>query len=199
MFLTRMELHLPGIIASAVITALATEPFISWSSYSIAQSPIPSTTFIPHHDCTSWKTTPQHKTTLITKTACERNYFLLILVLSASANLKRRNLVRQTWGAHNDIVPEWTTYFLLGETTDQTQSDFLRTENGMYGDMIRADYYEHYWNQSLTCLEIQMAFEWAARYCNFSYLLKAGDDVLVNTKDLVKLLQRNSTPKKGSL
>ena len=39
--------------------------------------------------------------------------------------------------------------------------------------MIRADYYEHYWNQSL---KIQIAFEWAARYCNISYFLKADDD-----------------------
>ena len=60
--------------------------------------------------------------------------------------------------------------------------------------MIRADYYEYYWNQSL---KIQMAFEWAARYCKFSYLLKADDDVLVNTKDLIKFLQRTTTPNKG--
>ena len=195
MFLARRErLPLTGIIASAVITALATRFFINWSSYSIAYSPIRSTNFTPRHDCKSWKTSPQHKTTLITKTACERDYFLLILVSSAPANLERRNLVRQTWGPHNNNVPQWKTYFLLGQTRNQTHSDLLKKEDSIYGDMIRADYYEHYWNQSL---KIQMAFEWAARYCNFSYLLKADDDVLVNTKDLVKLLQRSSTPKQG--
>ena len=141
-FLTRRELHLAGIIASAETTALDTGPFICWSSYSIAQSAVPSTNITPRHDFKSWKTSPQHKTTLITKNACERDYFLLILVSSAPANLERRNLIRQT-------------------------------KNNMYGDMIRADYYEHYWNQSL---KIQMAFEWASRYCNISYLLKADDN-----------------------
>ena len=60
--------------------------------------------------------------------------------------------------------------------------------------MIRADYYEHYRNQSL---KIQMAFEWAARYCNFSYLLKADDDVFVNTKRLVDVLKLKTTPTKS--
>ncbi|KAJ7337303.1 hypothetical protein OS493_010162 [Desmophyllum pertusum] len=110
-------------------------------------------------------------------------------------NLARRNLIRQTWGAvGNTSVPQWKTYFLLGQTRNQTLTDSLKTEKNNYGDMIRADYYEHYWNQSL---KIQMAFEWAARYCNFSFLLKADDDVLVNTKQLIDVLQSKSTPKKG--
>ncbi|XP_020621475.1 beta-1,3-galactosyltransferase 5-like [Orbicella faveolata] len=194
MFLSRTELHLAGIIVSAVITALATGHSINWSSYSIVQSPILSNNFTPRHDCKSWKTTLRHKTTLITKTACTRKYFLLILVSSAPANLERRSFIRQTWGADNNKATQWKTYFLLGQTRNRTQSDLLKREDSIYGDMIRADYYEHYWNQSL---KIQMAFEWAARYCNFSYLLKADDDVLVNTKDLVTILRRRSTPKQG--
>ena len=158
-------------------------------------SPIPSSaqsTILPHSE--SWKTTYQHKTTLITRTACARQYPLLILVSSAPANFERRYLIRQTWGADNNIVPRWKTYFLLGQTRNQTNSNLLKKENSIYGDMIRADYYEHYWNQSL---KIQMAFEWAARYCKFSYLLKADDDVFVNSKRLLEVLELETTPKKG--
>ena len=147
-----------------------------------------------HRDSKSWKTTPQHKTTLITKTVCARHYSMLILVSSAPANFERRYLIRQTWGADSSIVPQWKIYFLLGQSRDPARSVLLKTENSIYGDMIRADYYEHYWNQSL---KIQMAFEWAARYCHFSYLLKADDDVFVNAKSLVDVLQLETTPKKG--
>ena len=147
-----------------------------------------------YRDCKSWKTFSQHKSTLITRTACARHYSLLILVSSEPANFKRRNLIRQTWGADNNTTPQWKTFFLLGLTTNQTHSNLLQTENNNFGDIIRADYYEHYWNQSL---KIQMAFEWAARYCNFSFLLKADDDVLVNTRRLIDVLQLESTPKKG--
>ena len=147
-----------------------------------------------HPEFKSSKTTPQHKTTLITRTECALHYPLLILVSSSPANFERRYLIRQTWGADNNIVPQWKTYFLLGQTRNQTLSDLLKKEDSIYGDMIHADYFEHYWNQSL---KIQMAFEWAVRYCGFSYLLKADDDVFVNPKRLIDVLQSEPTPKKG--
>ena len=193
MFLTRRELHIIGILASAVITTLITGVFVM-SLHSTAPPKFPSD-FAPHHNCKSWKTTPQHKTTLITKTACEQDYFLLILVSTAPANLERRNLIRQTWGTDNNLtLPQWKTYFLIAQTANQTHSDLVKAENKNYSDIIRGYYFEHYWNQSL---KIQMAFEWAARYCKFSFLLKTDDDVLVNTKDLIGFLQRGSTPKQG--
>ena len=192
MSLTTEELHLIGIIASALITTLITGAFVK-SQHSTAPPTFPSR-FVPQHDCKSWKANPQHKTTLITKSACVQNYFLLILVSSAPEHLERRNLIRQTWGTDNSISPQWKTYFLISQTRNQTYSDSVKTENEVYSDIIRADYYEHYWNQSL---KIQMAFEWAARYCKFSFLLKTDDDVLVNTKDLIKFLQRKTTPTRG--
>ncbi|XP_078367826.1 UDP-GlcNAc:betaGal beta-1,3-N-acetylglucosaminyltransferase 7-like [Oculina patagonica] len=148
----------------------------------------------PFHDCKSWKRFHQHITTLMTRTSCARHYTLLILVSSAPANFKRRNLIRRTWGSDNGGVPHWKTYFLLGQTRSPIRSKLLKTENNIYGDIIRADYYEHYWNQSL---KIQMAFEWAARYCKFSFLLKADDDVFVNARSLIDDLQLKSMPKKG--
>ena len=147
-----------------------------------------------HQDCKSWKRLSEHKTTLITKNACEWKYFLLILVSSAPSNFERRMLIRQTWGPDRRDIPQWKTYFLLGQTRNQTLSDSLIAENATYNDIIRGDYYEHYWNQSF---KIQMAFEWAVRYCNFSYLLKGDDDVLVNTRNLIDVLQLESTPKTG--
>lgn len=148
----------------------------------------------PIQDCKSWKKTSQHKTTLITKTACGQHYFLLIVVSSAPAHFERRNLIRQTWGTDSTTNnnPLWRTFFLLGQTKNQTQSSLIEKEEKDFGDIIQGDYYEHYWNQSF---KVEMGFEWAARYCSFSFLLKADDDVLVNTKDLVLHLQQESTPK----
>ena len=168
-------------------------PTLEWASGRLKPKPSSAQPAI-HPEFKLWKTTLQHKTTLITKTVCTQHYPLLILVSSTPANFERRYLIRQTWGADNNNVPHWKTYFLLGQTRDQTHSDLLKKEDSIYGDMIRADYYEHYWNQSL---KIQMAFEWAARYCGFSYLLKADDDVFVNPKRLIDVLQLKTTPTKG--
>lgn len=40
-----------------------------------------------------------------------------------------------------------------------------------------------------------MGFEWASRYCNFSFLLKVDDDVFVNMSALLSNLTNPSMPK----
>ena len=187
----------PSSDSGALVSNVSSARPLNWTSGRFERkryTPSSSSRRAIHGDFIPWKTPLQHKTTLITKTVCARHYPLLILVSSAPADFERRYLIRQTWGTDNNIIPQWKTYFLLGQTRNQTHSDLLSKENSIYGDMIRADYYEHYWNQSL---KIQMAFEWAARYCEFSYLLKADDDVFVNTKRLLDVLQLKTTPKKG--
>ena len=187
--ITRRQFLIVEVVLAALITTLVAGFLVSYSR----QSPTLPTRSGPRHDCKSWKRTSQHKTTLITKKACARNYFLLILVSSAPENQDRRNLIRQTWGTDINVPPLWKTYFLVGQTKNQTHSDLVKRENEVYGDFICGDYYEDYWKQSL---KIMMAFEWAARYCNFLYLLKADDDIFLHTADLIHFLQKKSTPKK---
>jgi len=134
----------------------------------------------------------KHKTTLTTKATCNQHYFLLILVSSAPVYFERRRAIRQTWAADSAIKSRWKTVFLLGQSRDKNHSELLLREEAFYGDMIRADYYEHYWNQTL---KIEMGFEWAARYCSFTFLLKADDDVFVNPPAVIAVLNRTTTPK----
>ena len=134
-----------------------------------------------------------HKTTLITNKTCPQFYSLLIIVSSAPAHLQRRNNIRKTWAFEGAFKPRWTTVFLIAQTRIQSESDSLLEEDEVYGDLIRADYYDHYWNQTF---KIQMGFEWASRYCNFSFLLKTDDDVFVNSADLISFLSEPTTPKK---
>lgn len=182
----------PKLLTVGIILAVAIPTLFFGVFLSFPRTPLPSR-FRPSSDCKVWKESPKHKTTLITKTSCARNYFLLILVSSAPANQARRNHIRQTWGIDINVLPVWKTYFLIAQTENQTHSDLVNKEEEVYGDLIRADYYEHYWKQSF---KIMMAFEWASRYCNFSYLLKADDDILVNIEDFIQFLQKKSTPKK---
>ena len=134
----------------------------------------------------------EHKTTLITTTSCGWPYFLLVLVSSAPHNAQRRRDIRLTWGVDSDLKPRWKTVFLVGQTRNRTESEALLKEGVTFGDLIRADYYEHYWNQTL---KIQMAFEWASLYCNFSFLLKMDDDTFVDIKSLISLLAKPAIPK----
>ena len=133
----------------------------------------------------------QHKTTLIITTSCRRPYFLLVLVSSAPFNAQRRRDIRLTWGVDSVLDPRWKTFFLVAQTRNQTESDALFKEDERSRDLIRADHYEHYWNQTL---KIQMAFEWASTYCNFSFLLKMDDDTFVNVKRLISVLAKLEIP-----
>lgn len=151
----------------------------------------------PNLVCKTWEAkSEQHETTLITRRTCSQYYFLLVLVSSAPQNFERRNSIRNTWGSDISTSAglQWRTFFLLGQTKNQGVSRLIEEEEKTCGDIIRGDYFEHYWNQSF---KIEMGFEWAARYCNFSFLLKADDDVFVQTRDLITFLDQPSTPKKG--
>lgn len=134
----------------------------------------------------------KHKSSLTTRTRCQQHYFLLILVASAPAYFDRRRDLRQTWGSDSSLNPRWKTIFMLGQTRNTRHSKQLLQEEAHYGDLIRGDYFEDYWNQTL---KIEMGFEWAAKYCNFTFLLKADDDVFVNTQSLLKVLENPQTPK----
>lgn len=133
----------------------------------------------------------RHRTALVTTATCKQYYFLLILVSSAPGNFKRRDHIRRTWAIDNSTKPRWKTAFLVAQTPEQKVSNLLLTENEIHADLIRADYNDHYWNQTLKLL---MGFEWAARYCNFSFLLKADDDVFVNLPKLIFFLNDSATP-----
>ena len=160
--------------------------------FTTAESPRKS--FQPNqtNDNTTAPTKSAYKSKLITNTTCRQNYFLLILVSSAPSNLQRRKDIRGTWGVDTAIKPRWKTVFLVAQTRIQSESDSLFQENDAFGDLVRADYLDHYWNQTF---KIQMGFEWAARYCNFSFLLKMDDDSFANPKGLISFLNEPSTPK----
>ncbi|KAJ7365040.1 hypothetical protein OS493_007681 [Desmophyllum pertusum] len=155
----------------------------------ISPSTFTSSTSNYLHTGSTWNF--EHKTTLITNRTCAQYYFLLIVVSSAPANLQRRNNIRKAWAFESVFKPRWTTVFLIAQTRLQTESSSLLKEDEVYGDLVRADYFDHYWNQTL---KIQMGFEWATRYCKFSFLLKVDDDVFVNSAGVLSFLSEPSTP-----
>ena len=100
----------------------------------------------------------KHRTFLITKRPCMQHYDLLIITSSAPGNFKRRNTIRKTWAFERAFQPRWTTVFLVAQTRDEVVSDALLKEDETHKDLVRASYYEHYWNQTR---KVQMGFEWA--------------------------------------
>ena len=69
---------------------------------------------------------------------------------------------------------------------------YLSAETAIYGDIIQGSQTDCYYNLTL---KTQMGLEWAVKYCDFDFLLKADDDVFVNTFKLLDYLRKPDTPK----
>ena len=145
----------------------------------------------------NYTTTPtsqiKYKSFLITRRSCMQHYDLLIIISSAPSNFGRRNNIRKTWAFERSAKPRWTSVFLVAQTRNEAVSNVLLDEDEALKDLVRASYYDHYWNQTR---KIQMGFEWAVTYCNFSFLLKLDDDVFVHVPRVLSFLSAHTTPKK---
>ena len=133
-----------------------------------------------------------HRTYLITRTRCTQSVFLLIMVLTAPANFDGRTVIRKTWATDPSMKVRWKTVFLLGQDSgNSTQNKYLEAEGLVYRDLIRGAQNDHYDNLTL---KTQMGLEWAAKYCDFQFLLKADDDVFVNPHNLIDYLKKPDIP-----
>lgn len=132
-----------------------------------------------------------HLSYLTTRTRCTQSVFLLIVVFTAPGNIDRRTLIRRTWGSDPSVQPRWKTVFLIGQAANNSiQNKYLEAEGATYKDIIQGSQNEHYYN---LVLKTQMGLEWAARYCDFQFLLKTDDDVFINPFNLVEHLQKPDT------
>ena len=136
-----------------------------------------------------------HRTKLSSTVICPAKtlFRLLILVSTNVGNFDCRRLIRKTWGADYSIKTKWKTVFLLGRNNNDKEMKTAMRESKIYGDMVQADYHEHFWNMSY---KVAMGFEWSVKYCSFDYLLKSDDDVFVNTFGMMDFLSKYTTPKK---
>ena len=133
-----------------------------------------------------------HRTFLKTRTRCLQKFLLLILVPSSPLNFQNRRVIRQTWGTDYSMNKTWRTMFLLGQPRHPTEMKYLYAETAIYGDIIQGSQTDSYHNLTL---KTQMGLEWAVKYCDFDFLLKADDDVFVNTFKLLDYLRKPDTPK----
>ena len=179
--------------ARCMINLIETDPWTSLTPTDEPNQYVTQKSFVELFMRLQNTTHPQgHQSTLISTNKCSTHLFLLILVSSSPSNIERRKDIRRTWGADNSTKPRWKAYFLIAQTRGRNLSQSLLHEGDAFGDLIRADYFDDYWNQTL---KIQMGFEWASRYCNFSFLLKIDDDVFVNMNALLSNLTNPSMPK----
>ncbi|XP_045186972.1 beta-1,3-galactosyltransferase 5-like [Mercenaria mercenaria] len=122
------------------------------------------------------------------KTFCSSvtNLTILVLVLSSTGNLNKRQALRQTWTNGTFYRPYGTlkALFLLGIGDDADVQNKINKESQLYGDIVQGGFIDTYNNLTL---KSTMGFEWATDRCrNAKYVIKTDDDIVIN---MFKLFQ----------
>ena len=128
--------------------------------------------------------------TLITKTVCkDKDLFLISYIHTAPSHYKRRMVIRETWG-NPKYYPDVKVrvVFVMGKTFDKEEvQSSLEYEAEQYGDIVQEDFLDSYKN--LTYKGIG-ALKWISNYCpHAKFVLKADDDIFVNTFTLLRHLK----------
>ncbi|XP_068208423.1 beta-1,3-galactosyltransferase 1-like [Palaemon carinicauda] len=106
-----------------------------------------------------------------------RDLKVLVLITTAPDHEKHRTAVRQTWG-HFAIRRDVVMAFVVGRTTNANIQSNIDKENEIYGDIIQANFIDHYANLTLKTVSM---FEWVKTYCSEShFVLKTDDDMFIN-------------------
>lgn len=133
---------------------------------------------------------------------CARTPFLLLALSSLVPHFDRRQAIRETWGrtrtyANRTVV----TVFLLGSSWP---SDHLPDLQGILGreaelhkDLLQWDYRDTLFNRTLKDV---LFLEWFSQNCPHArFVLKADDDVLVNTFGVLRFLEELPEDQEGDL
>jgi len=115
--------------------------------------------------------------------------FIFVYVFVRVEHFERRNPIRATW-ANKILFSFLNVAFVVGLSTNQSE-EFkrkLNQEQADHADLIQGNFIDSYRNLSYKSLQ---AWEWIAEKCsNAKYILKIDDDVVLNTFNLMKFLNR---------
>ncbi|XP_041452234.1 beta-1,3-galactosyltransferase 5-like [Drosophila obscura] len=110
---------------------------------------------------------------------------LLILITSAQSHFMARMSIRQTW-MHYASRRDVGMAFVLGRTTNATLNESINQENYIYGDMIRGNFIDSYFNLTLKTISM---LEWTDTHCPWvKYILKTDDDMFINVPRLLDFI-----------
>lgn len=123
---------------------------------------------------------------------CLRGSKFLIVITSAPENSDRRKSIRDTWcdpSKFNLTKFTWQCIFLVGQTPHRPSEVIVDNEIKRFSDILKGSYFDSYRNLTH---KVMHGLHWASKKCPTKYVLKTDDDVFVNTKLLLNILESNT-------
>lgn len=125
---------------------------------------------------------------------CQRaKPYLITMVISAPANQRARQAIRDTWGGEVEVRGlRVMTLFVVGVASDPGLTKLLIEEAKERGDLIQGRFVDTYSNLTLKTLSM---LGWARRFCpQVHFMAKVDDDVLFNPSALLHYLNKSRKP-----
>ena len=125
---------------------------------------------------------------------CQRaKPYLITMVISAPANQRARQAIRDTWGGEVQVRGlRVMTFFMVGVASDPGLTKLLIEEARERGDLIQGRFLDTYSNLTLKTLSM---LGWARRFCpQVHFMAKVDDDVLFNPSALLHFLNKSRNP-----
>lgn len=121
----------------------------------------------------------------------------LIYIHSAPGNLKRRQIIRQTWGnLHLLSLFNASLVFALGSPDQQNVQKMLDMEFEQYGDLLQEDYQDAYRNLTFKGMSV---LKWATQHCRQPlFFFKTDDDILLDVVSVIQHILMKTVPARGA-
>ena len=121
-----------------------------------------------------------------------RNIKWIIYVHTAPKNIKKRYIIRSTWGNKHLFRNQRTAIiFLVGLPRNDVEKEVIDQEYKRYGDLVQGDFIEHYRN--LTYKGI-LGLQFIVDHCSHvPYVIKSDDDVFANIFNIMQLTERQGS------
>lgn len=115
--------------------------------------------------------------------------FLLLMIVSAPDERKRRITIRRTWSNSTYMSGKRIArVFLLANSSDERVEHRVAIENTRHKDICKEDFVDSYHNLTLKTL---MGLRWANRFCRQAkFVLKIDSDTMLNMPNLLTHLKK---------
>lgn len=116
----------------------------------------------------------------------EEETFLFIVVTTSARNFEARKAIRSSWG-HRATNPSFQIVFVVG--CDEVNDERVEKEAGIYGDILRGNFFDLYAQNELHTVKALLGLKWAISMGNSEYILKVNADSFVNVQGTIKWLR----------
>ncbi|TNM86926.1 hypothetical protein fugu_007156 [Takifugu bimaculatus] len=183
-----------AVSATAVLLALLFTDFIElWvTSMRMNAAVEPQVGIFPPQSAVP--TRPEEFLLMPSPLVCQRaKPYLITMVISAPANQRARQAIRDTWGGEVQVRGlRVMTFFMVGVASDPGLTKLLIEEARERGDLIQGRFLDSYSNLTLKTLSM---LSWGRRFCpQVHFMAKVDDDVLFNPGALLHFLNKSRNP-----